>query len=136
VTHSSDEDVSAYQGQLLAQLRHVENSINKFAIQNYSASGAVVLAYLADTAPLWAVTIIVGLLNLNFIIAIGVQVARLHKLFTMHSVVRNFWLESRPKLRAALETFLPSSQFPTWVSVVMVGGQLLPILFVGFLWLD
>jgi hypothetical protein len=67
------------------------------------------------------------MLLLNFIIAIGVQVARLHKMFPMYSVVRKFWLESRPKLRAALETHLPSSQFPTWSSVVMVGGQVLPI---------
>src|SRR5260370_27356386 len=40
--------------------------------------------YLADKAPLWATIIIVALLNINFAIAIFVQVARVHKLFTMH----------------------------------------------------
>src|SRR5262245_10936714 len=50
----SEDDVTDYHGQLLEQLRHVEDNINKFAIQNYAASGAVVLAYLADKAPLWA----------------------------------------------------------------------------------
>jgi hypothetical protein len=49
---TKEEDVTNYHGQLLEQLRHVEDNINKFAIQNYAASGAVVLAYLADKAPL------------------------------------------------------------------------------------
>jgi hypothetical protein len=83
----SEEDVTHYHGQLLEQLRHVEDNINKFAIQNYAASGAVVLAYLADKAPLWAAIIIVALLNINFAIAICVQAARVHKLFTMHCIV-------------------------------------------------
>src|SRR5215471_11548481 len=70
----SEKDVTDYHGQLLEQLRHVEDTINKFAIQNYAASGAVVLAYLADKAPLWATIIIVALLNIKFAIAIFVQV--------------------------------------------------------------
>ncbi len=41
---TKEEDVTDYHGQLLEQLRHVEDTINKFAIQNYAASGAVVLA--------------------------------------------------------------------------------------------
>src|SRR5262249_28578487 len=53
----SEEDVTDYHGQLLEQLRYVEDTINKFAIQNYAASGAVALAYLADKAPLWATII-------------------------------------------------------------------------------
>jgi hypothetical protein len=65
---TTEEDVTDYHGQLLEQLRHVEDNINKFAIQNYAASGAVVLAYLADKAPLWATIIIVALLNINFAI--------------------------------------------------------------------
>jgi hypothetical protein len=68
---TSSEDVSDYHGQLLEQLRHVENTINKFAIQNYAASGAVVLAYLAHNVDLWAVKIIVALLNVNFAVATG-----------------------------------------------------------------
>src|SRR5262245_18172729 len=39
---TKEEDVTDYLGQLLEQLRHVEDNINKFAIQNYAASGAVV----------------------------------------------------------------------------------------------
>ena len=69
---TKEEDVTDYLGQLLEQLRHVEDNINKFAIQNYAASGAVVLAYLADKAPLWATIIIVALLNINFAVAIFV----------------------------------------------------------------
>ena len=74
----SEKDVTDYHGQLLDQLRHVEDTINKFEIQNYAASGAVVLAYLADKAP--PTIIIVALLNINFAIAIFVQVVHREKL--------------------------------------------------------
>jgi hypothetical protein len=131
----SEEDVTDYHGQLLEQLRHVEDNINKFAIQNYAASGAVVLAYLADKAPLWATFIIVALLNINFAIAIFVQVARVHKLFTMHCIVRNFWLDNRPELLRRLQANSVSSEvlatttFPRWVAIVVLLAQFLPILF-------
>jgi len=131
----SEKDVTDYHGQLLEQLRHVEDTINKFAIQNYAASGAVVLAYLADKAPLWATIIIVALLNINFAIAIFVQVARVHKLFTMHCIVRNFWLDNRPELLRRLQANSVSSEvlatttFPRWVTIVILLAQFLPILF-------
>jgi hypothetical protein len=133
----SEEGVTDYHGQLLEQLRHVEDDINKFAIQNYAASGAVVLSYyLADKAPLWATIIIVALLNINFAIAILVQFARVHKLFTMHCIVRNFWLENRPELLRRLQAdktsnkVLASTKFPLWVGFVAFLAQFLPILFV------
>ena len=131
----SEEDVTHYHGQLLEQLRHVEDNINKFAIQNYAASGAVVLAYLADKAPLWAAIIIVALLNINFAIAICVQAARVHKLFTMHCIVRNFWLDNRPELLRRLQAnrisneVLATTTFPRWVAIAILLAQFLPILF-------
>jgi hypothetical protein len=130
-----EEDVTDYHGQLLEQLRHVEDNINKFAIQNYAASGAVVLAYLADKAPLWATIIIVALLNINFAIAIFVQVARVHKLFTMHCIVRNFWLDNRPELLRRLQAnsvsneVLATTTLPRWAAIVILLAQFLPILF-------
>jgi hypothetical protein len=132
---TKEEDVTDYLGQLLEQLRHVEDNINKFAIQNYAASGAVVLAYLADKAPLWATIIIVALLNINFAIAIFVQATRVDKLFTMHCIVRDFWLENQPallsKLRAnkASSEVLATTTFPRWVAIVILLAQFLPILF-------
>jgi hypothetical protein len=132
---TKEEDVTDYLGQLLEQLRHVEDNINKFAIQNYAASGAVVLAYLADKAPLWAPIIIVALLNINFAIAIFVQATRVDKLFTMHCIVRDFWLENQPallsKLRAnkASSEVLATTTFPRWVAIVILLAQFLPILF-------
>src|SRR5262249_11907242 len=99
----SEEDVTDYHGQLLEQLRYVEDTINKFAIQNYAASGAVALAYLADKAPLWATIIIVALLNISFAIAIFFRLGRVHKLFTMHCIVGNFWLDNRPELLKRLQ---------------------------------
>ena len=78
-------------------------------LKNYAASGAVVLAYFADKAPLWATIIIVALLNINFAIAIFVQVARVHKLFTMHCIVRNFWLANQPELLKKLQVNKTSS---------------------------
>src|SRR5215467_10174296 len=131
----SEKDVTDYHGQLLEQLRHVEDTINKFAIQNYAASGAVVLAYLADKAPLWATIIIVALLNINFAIAIFVQVARVHKLFTMHCIVRDFWLDNRPELLRRLQAnsvsneVLATTTLPRWAAIVILLAQFLPILF-------
>ena len=131
----SEDDVTDYHGQLLEQLRHVEDNINKFAIQNYAASGAVVLAYLADKAPLWATIIIVALLNINFAIAIFVQVAGVHKLFTMHCIVRNFWLDNRPELLRRLQAntisneVLATTTLPRWAAIVILLAQFLPILF-------
>src|SRR5262249_31403046 len=98
----SEKDVTDYHGQLLEQLRHVEDTINKFAIQNYAASGAVVLAYLADKAPLWATIIIVALLNINFAIAIFVHVATSRQLFTIHSLMRYSRLDNRTELLSRL----------------------------------
>jgi len=135
----SEKDVTDYHGQLLEQLRHVEDTINKFAIQNYAASGAVVLAYLANKAPHWATTIIVALLNINFAIAILVQFVRVHKLFTMHCIVRNFWLANQPELLKKLQAnktssgVLTSTTFPLWVAIITVLWQFLPILFVYLL---
>jgi len=132
---TKEEDVTDYHGQLLEQLRHVEDNINKFAIQNYAASGAVVLAYLADKAPLWATIIIVALLNINFAIAIFVQIARVHRLFTMHCIVRNFWLDNRPELLRRLQAntisneILETTTLPRWVTIVILLAQFLPILF-------
>ena len=132
----SEEDVADYHGQLLEQLRHVEENVSKFALQNYAASGAVVLAYLAGTAPPWAVIIIVALLNINFAIAIIVQCERLRKVFTMHCIVRNLWLDTRPELLRRLQENSISSKvlalttFPRWVATVTVFAQFLPILFV------
>jgi len=130
----SAKDVTDYHGQLLEQLRHVEDTINKFTIQNYAASGAVVLAYLADKAPLCTI-IIVALLNINFAIAIFVQVARVRKLFTMHCIVRNFWLDNRPELLRRLQANSVSSEvlatttFPRWLPIVILLAQFLPLLF-------
>ena len=104
-------------------------------LKNYAASGAVVLAYFADKAPLWATIIIVALLNINFAIAIFVQVARVHKLFAMHCIVRNFWLDNWPELLRRLQANSVSSEvlatttFPRWVTIVILLAQFLPILF-------
>src|SRR5262245_28250762 len=132
---TKEEDVTDYHGQLLAQLRHVEDNINKFAIQNYAASGAVVLAYLADKAPLWATIIIVALLNINFAIAIFVQIARMHRLFTMHCIVRNFWLDNRPELLRRLQAntisneILETTTLTRWITIVIILAQFIHILF-------
>ena len=86
-------------------------------------SGAVVLAYLADKAPLWAAIIIVALLNINFAIAICVQAARVHKLFTMHCIVRNFWLDNRPELLRRLQANKISKRRPSNNNIPAMGSH-------------
>jgi hypothetical protein len=78
----------------------------------------------------------VALLNINFAIAIIVQCERLRKVFTMHCIVRNLWLDTRPELLRRLQENSISSKvlalttFPRWVATVTVFAQFLPILFV------
>jgi hypothetical protein len=77
----------------------------------------------------------VALLDINFAIAICVQAARVHKLFTMHCIVRNFWLDNRPELLTRLQAnkisneVLATTTFPRWVAIAILLAQFLPILF-------
>jgi hypothetical protein len=96
-----------------------------------------VLAHLANKAPLLASTIIVALLNINFAVAVFVQVVRAYKLFAMHCIVRDFWLDGQPELLRRLKAnsssrkVLETTRFSVCVSVAVVLGQFLPILFVS-----
>jgi hypothetical protein len=64
-------DASAYQERLLDQPKHVEETVNKFAIQNYVSCGAVILSNLTtDKPPLVANTILVSVVAVCFTIAI------------------------------------------------------------------
>jgi hypothetical protein len=100
-----EEGVIEYEGQILKQMRFVEDTVSKFAIQNYAASGGVLLAYFAsDKIPLWVVAVIIALLNLNFTIAIAIQIERLKKLFVMHCVARTHWPGYHPDLLNKLMT--------------------------------
>jgi hypothetical protein len=57
------------------------------------------------------------------------------KLFTMHCIVRDFWLENRPELLRRLQAnsvsneVLATTTLPRWVAIVILVAQFLPILF-------
>jgi hypothetical protein len=74
-------------------MRFVEDTVNKFAIQNYAVSGVVLLTHFAsDKIPPWITVVIIAVLNLTFAISIAMQIERLKKLFVMHCIVRTHWL--------------------------------------------
>ena len=64
-----------------------------------------------------------------------VQAARVDKLFTMHCIVRDFWLENRPELLRRLQAnsvsneVLATTTLPRWAAIVILLAQFLPILF-------
>jgi hypothetical protein len=84
-------DAPAYQERLLNQLKHVEETVNKFAIQNYVSCGAVILSYLTtDKPPLVATTILGSVVAVCFTIGIGVQLRRAWTLYVMQCIARDF----------------------------------------------
>jgi hypothetical protein len=129
-----EEGVIEYEGQILEQMRFVEDTLNKFAIQNYAASGAVMLAYFTGKiAHFWTVAVIVALLNACFATAIFIQIVRIQKLFVMHSIVRTHWLGTHPGLshkltenRVAREV-LETNTLPAAVLYVLFIAQFIPL---------
>jgi hypothetical protein len=98
-----EEGVIEYEGHILGQMRFVEDTVNKFEIQNYAACGAVLLAHFTNNKiPSWIIVVIVAVLNVTFAIAITVQIERLKKLFVMHCIVRTHWLGGHPDLSRKL----------------------------------
>jgi hypothetical protein len=133
---SPEEGVIEYEGQILEQMRFVEDTVNKFAIQNYAASGAVLLAHFAKEAvavPLLVVTLIVALLNINFAFAIIIQILRLQKLFAFHCITRNHWLDYHHDLSNKLKSdpitrrVLGNNTLPLTVFIIILIAQFIPI---------
>jgi hypothetical protein len=138
---STGPDVSAYHGRLLDQFRHVEDTINKFAIQNYASCGAVILSYLTtERVPLWIATTLVVLISACFTTAIWFQLERARPLFFIQRTVRDhlFDPESGLGLKLRQDTncrkYLAAEKIEPWVFAVILCAALVPVIGVGLLW--
>jgi hypothetical protein len=111
MTRTSDEgsanDATAraafnYDGRLLDQMNRIQDRIERYALQNYAAAGAVFVAYFTGSIPIHAAAAAVIVLGLNFIIAIGVNIYGLRVLWKMHRIALDRWFEEKTELREAL----------------------------------
>ena len=129
-----EQGIIEYEGQILGQMRFVEDTVNVFAIRNYAASGAVLLTHFAsDKIPPWIIVVIIAVLNLTFAISIAVQIERLKKLFVMHCIVRTHWLGEHRELSHKLfgnqvsRQVLEMNTLPGAVFNVLLVAQFIPV---------
>jgi hypothetical protein len=101
---AQSKEVFDYGAKLIEQLGRVEETITKFALQNYAACGAVLLAYFTEKLPFIAAALAVYALSWNFAMAIAHQAYRVRCLYAMHRTAQECWLtgKSRWQLNDAL----------------------------------
>ena len=94
-------DVLDYDKSIIETIRHIEDIITKFALQNYAASGAVFAAYFTKSMSLrMAAAVIVGL-SIVFTFAIWANIRRYRLFWKMHRIARDAWLGGQSELREA-----------------------------------
>jgi hypothetical protein len=128
-----------YDGLLLSQLGRMEDTINKFAIQNYAAAGAVLAAHLTfgqEKFPGWLTVVVVLLLGLNFALALGRYLWRFKVLYGIHRTIVDCWFhsKSRADLHACLRNdevsrkFLDTRMTSSIEYWIIISGALIPAL--------
>jgi hypothetical protein len=87
-----------YDSMIVKHLEHIENRMERFALQNYAAAGAVLLAHFGTTqVPLPFVKWTIVTLGLVFTVAIILNAARFHNLWKLHRIARDCWLAEQDK---------------------------------------
>jgi hypothetical protein len=91
-----------YDNIVVKHLEHIENRIERFALQNYAAAGAVLLAHFGtNQVPLPLVKWAIIALGLAFTVAIISNAARYHDVWKLHRIARDCWLAEQVKFREA-----------------------------------
>jgi hypothetical protein len=111
-----------YDKAIVELLKHIEDRIERFALQNYAASGAVLLAHFGTTnrVPLPVAKWTVIALGLVFTVAIISNAARYHVLWKLHRIARDCWLgraeqanfRDECKKDAGVESYLDTKKLP------------------------
>jgi hypothetical protein len=131
------EDLLEYDKLLVDQLSRIEDTINKFAIQNYAAAGAVLAAYLSfgqAKFPGWVAVVVVLLLGINFALALARYLRRFKVLYGIHRTVVDCWFnaKSRSELHDCLradevsKTFLDTRTVPAVENWIVILGAIIP----------
>jgi hypothetical protein len=92
-----NQDPLEYDKLLLTQLNHISDRITNFAITNYAASGAILLAYFTSKLPALLIFLVVLLVNVNFTTAIIKNNLLMKNLYQGHIIARNAWFENKSK---------------------------------------
>src|SRR5215475_5466269 len=108
-----------YDEVIVKHLEHIENRIERFALQNYAAAGAVLLAHFGtNQVPLGHVRWTVIALGVVFTVAIISNAARYHVVWKLHRIARDCWLAGQTKFREVcdadkgLKKYLNTKELP------------------------
>jgi hypothetical protein len=83
-----------YDKSVVETLKHIEDILVKFSLQNYASAGAVFLAhYNTDKLSLEITVLLVFVLGVVFLSAIASNVHRYRLLHGLHRIVRGQWLK-------------------------------------------
>ena len=125
-------DILNYDKSILESLRHIEDIMVKFALQNYAAAGAVFLAYVTVKVPFRYAALMVFVLSAVFTCAIWANIRRYRLLWKLHRIARDNWLAEQTALRNAFradadcETYLTTTTLPLHFFLPVTVINLLP----------
>jgi len=96
-------EVLDYDKAIIESIRHIEDILVKFSLQNYAATGAVFLAYFTHQMPLRFAGPVVVVLAIVFTAAIWTNIVRYKVFWKVHQIARDRWLADQPLLMADLK---------------------------------
>lgn len=132
-----------YDKNIVATLHHIEGILERFALQNFAASGGVFVAYYTNKISLGMATLSVVGIGVVFTLAIWSNIVRYTLFWKLHRIARDTWMEGQPALRITIrgdvdcERYITAKTF-AWVTFLQaIIINLLPaivaiVFFVGF----
>src|SRR4051794_28371947 len=114
-----------YDSMIIKHLEHIENRIERFALQNYAAAGAVLLAHFGtNQVPLSLVKWTIIALGLVFTVAIISNAARFHGLWKLHRIARDCWLaeQEQDKFREACDADKGAKKYMSIKELPLLGS--------------
>ncbi len=105
--HPANQEIFEYDGRLLAAFNKLQDTVSSYALQNYSACGAVLFFYFTTTheLPFWAASILVITLCGNFCLAIATNLGAARQVYVAHRIAVEHWFDgkTRQDLQKALK---------------------------------
>ncbi len=112
--HQANQEIFEYDGRLLAALNKLQDTVSSYAIQNYSACGAVLFFHFtsANRLPFWVASVLVIALCANFCFAIAANLGAAKKLYVAHRIAVEQWFggKTRQDLYTALSEDLAAKE--------------------------
>jgi hypothetical protein len=129
----SNSDLLAYDKSILDMVRHIEDVLLKFSLQNYIAAGGVIIAfYTTKKMPMiFAVGAVIAVCSI-FTVAILSNLPRYALLWRLHCIVRDNWLTTQPELSNSISSdpiikkYLDNKDLPMGTVMLIIVVNLLP----------